>query len=172
MIPTIDELMTYKDELFAQQEENIRLKATLQELQDEQSPQILAKEDADSRLMPKLTDNDRTLYNRMIHEITNRRLYRDTSLTKQDLLKEFHIPNNKFSILFKEFAGCSFTQYIQQCRLHHAICLMREHPQWSLEAIAKESQMSNGAFYSQFQKKYGMKPSDYRNKELLKGIDE
>ena len=96
-----------------------------------------AKEDADSRLMPKLTDNDRTLYNRMIHEITNRRLYLDTSLTKQDLLKEFHIPTNKFSILFKEFAGCSFTQYIQQCRLDHATRLMRKHPQWSFEAIAK-----------------------------------
>lgn len=169
MIHTIDELMTYKDELFVQQEENIRLKATLQGPQEEQSPQMPAKEDADSRLMPKLTDNDRTLYNRMIHEITNRRLYLDTSLTKQDLLKEFHIPTNKFSILFKEFAGCSFTQYIQQCRLDHATRLMRKHPQWSLEAIAKESQMSNGAFYSQFQKKYGMKPSDYRNKELSKG---
>ena len=39
---------------------------------------------------------------------------------------------------------------------------MREQPQWTLDAIAKESGMSNGAFYSQFQKKYGMKPSDYR----------
>ena len=39
---------------------------------------------------------------------------------------------------------------------------MREQPQWTLDAIAKEAGMSNGAFYSQFQKKYGMKPSDYR----------
>lgn len=129
MIHTIDELMTYKDELFVQQEENIRLKTTLQELQNKQSPQMPDKEDADSRLMFKLTDNDRTLYNRMIHEITNRRLYLDASLTKQDLLKEFHIPTNKFSILFKEFAACSFTQYIQQCRLDHATRLMRKHPQ-------------------------------------------
>ena len=31
-----------------------------------------------------------------------------------------------------------------------------------VDAIAKEAQMSNGAFYSYFFKKYGMKPSDYR----------
>ncbi len=121
MTHTIDELMTYKKELFIQQEENIRLKAALQGEQEEQASQMPAKENTESRLMPKLTDNDRTLYNRMIHEIANRRLYLDASLTKQDLLKEFHIPTNKFSFLFKEFSGCSFTQYIQRCRLDHAI---------------------------------------------------
>ena len=77
-------------------------------------------------------------------------------------MKEFHIPANTVALLFKDFAGCNFKQYIQERRLDHAVRLMREQPQLTLDAIAKEAQMSNGAFYSYFFKKYGMKPSDYR----------
>lgn len=66
-------------------------------------------------------------------------------------------------MIFKEFAGCSFTQYIQQCRLDHAVRLMRDKTDWSLDAIAKDSNMSKSAFYDQFQKKYGMTPTEFRN---------
>ncbi len=73
---------------------------------------------------------------------------------------------SKFAVLFKVFAGCSFSQYIQNCRLDYAVRLMREHPQWTLDAIAKEAQMSKGAFNIQFHKRYGMKPSEFRSREL------
>lgn len=82
-------------------------------------------------------------------------------------MKEFHIPANKFALLFKEFAGCSFSQYIQERRLGHAIRLMREQPNWNLEAIAKESKISKSVFYDLFKKKYGMKPSQYSEKGCL-----
>ncbi|WP_430746919.1 helix-turn-helix domain-containing protein [Bacteroides gallinaceum] len=77
-----------------------------------------------------------------------------------------HVPANKFAVLFKVFACCSFSQYIQNCRLDYAVRLMREQPQWTLDAIAKEAQMSKGAFNIQFHKRYGMKPSEFRSREL------
>ena len=181
MVKTIDELMAYKDELFERQEENIRLREELQQLQETQltatapvetpeeeqeeleygAPDKAETEEASTQ-MPKLTDKDRILYERVHHEILKNKLYLNPKLNKKDLMKGFHIPANKFAMLFKEFAGCSFTQYIQERRLDYAVRLMREQPQWTLDAIAKEAQMSNGAFYSYFFKKYGMKPSDYR----------
>lgn len=144
MAKTIDELMASKDELFLRQEENISLRKELGE------PKA------------RLTVKDRDLYDYVNQTIVSRRLYLQPDFGKKALLKEVHIPANKFASLFKEFAGCSFTQYIQNLRLDHAVRLMKEQPKWTLEAIAKEARMSNGAFYSQFQKKYGMKPSDYR----------
>lgn len=116
---------------------------------------------------PELTERDRTLYDRIDHEIVSRKLYLNPDFNKTELLKEIHVPANKFAALFKEFAGCGFSQYIQERRLDYAICLMHEHPQWSMETVGREAQMSNGAFYNQFQRKYGMKPSDYRNKKIL-----
>ena len=182
MVKTIDELMAYKDELFERQEENIRLREELQQLQDAQAAGAgslktmeeereepgsdteasTAETESITTQTPKLTDKDRILFERVHHEILKDKLYLNPKFNKKDLMSEFHIPANKFALLFKEFAGCSFTQYIQERRLDYAVRLMREQPQWTLDAIAKEAQMSNGAFYSYFFKKYGMKPSDYR----------
>ena len=181
MVKTIDELMAYQDELFKRQEENIRLREELRQWQEAQAaatittevpeetqeePECNAPDKTETEetavQTPKLTDKDRILYERMHHEILKNRLYLNPKFSKKDLMKEFHIPANKFAWLFKEFAGCGFTQYIQERRLDYAVRLMREKPQWTLDAIAKEAQMSNGAFYNYFFKKYGMKPSDYR----------
>ena len=184
MVKTIDELMAYKDELFERQEENIRLRKELQQLQDAQAAGAsplktmeeereepgsdtevsTAETEGNTAQTPKLTDKDRILFERVHHEILKDKLYLNPKFNKKDLMSEFHIPANKFALLFKEFAGCSFTQYIQERRLDYAVRLMREQPQWTLDAIAKEAQMSNGAFYGYFFKKYGMKPSDYREK--------
>ena len=84
---------------------------------------------------------------------------------KKNFLEKFKTAS-KFAVLFKVFAGCSFSQYIQNCRLDYAVRLMREQPQWTLDAIAKEAQMSKGAFNIQFHKRYGMKPSEFRSREL------
>ncbi len=66
-------------------------------------------------------------------------------------MAEFKISGNKFAMLFKEFPPAApFSQYIQNCRLDYAVKLMRENPQWNFDAIAKEAQMSNGAFYNHF----------------------
>lgn len=171
MARTIDELMAYKDELFIRQEENIRLREELQRLDnapDNPEPETAegAEEADDVPSLPELTERDRALYDRVSYEIMSRRLYLCPGFNKKELLKEIHVPANKFAVLFKVFAGCSFSQYIQNCRLDYAVRLMREHPQWTLDAIAKEAQMSKGAFNIQFHKRYGMKPSEFRSREL------
>ena len=171
MARTIDELMAYKDELFIRQEENIRLREELQRLDnapDNPEPETAegAEEADDVPSLPELTERDRALYDRVSYEIMSRRLYLCPGFNKKELLKEIHVPANKFAVLFKVFAGCSFSQYIQNCRLDYAVRLMREQPQWTLDAIAKEAQMSKGAFNIQFHKRYGMKPSEFRSREL------
>lgn len=162
MVKTIDELMEYKNELYLRQEENVCLHEEIEGLQQTDE----AAETPPHASYHKLTERDRALFDRMSYLILSQRLYLRPDFGKQDLMKDVHVPSNKFAALFKTFAGCSFTQYIQTCRLDYAVRLMHEQPNWTLEAIAKEAQMSNGAFYSQFQRKYGMKPSDYREKRL------
>ena len=185
MVMNIDELMAYKDELFGLQEENIRLREELgqaqeteeepaEEPEEEPEPDTEA-DDAEAEIpapLPKLTDKDRALYERVHHEILKDKLYLRPNLNKKELLKKYHIPANKFALLFKVFAGCGFTQYIQEQRLDYAVRLMRERPQWTLDAIAKAALMSNGAFYNYFFKKYGMKPSDYRKNGLDTALSE
>lgn len=173
MVKTIDELIGYKDELFERQEEILQLRKELNEAKkntDIETPlteTVENIEESASSEMPEkseslLTEGDKILYVRMNHEVQARKLYLNPNFSRKDLMAEFKISANKFAMLFKEFAGCTFSQYIQNCRLDYAVKLMRENPQWNFDAIAKEAQMSNGAFYSHFKRRFGMSPSDFR----------
>ena len=84
---------------------------------------------------------------------------------KAKLMARYRIPAYRFSAFFKEQAGCSFSQYVNNCRLDYAVKLMRDNPRWTVEAIARTVQMSNGAFYLQFKKKFGMSPVEFRRSE-------
>lgn len=176
MVKTIDELIGYKDELFERQEEVLQLRKELDEAKkktDTEGPLTETVENnegsASNEALEKsealLTEGDKILYIRMNHEIQARRLYLNPNFSRKDLMAEFKISANKFSLLFREFAGCTFSHYIQNCRLDYAVKLMRENPQWNFDAIAKEAQMSNGAFYSHFKRRFGMSPSDFRTGE-------
>ena len=173
MVKTIDELIGYKDELFEQQEEVLQLRKELDEAKkktDIEAPltetvenkEEYASSESPEKSESQLTEGDKILYIRMNHEVQARRLYLNPNFSRKDLMAEFKISANKFSMLFKEFSGCTFSQYIQNCRLDYAVKLMRENPQWNFDAIAKEAQMSNGAFYSHFKRRFGMSPSDFR----------
>lgn len=175
MVNTIDELMAYKDRTFELQEEIIGLREQLQALSAKQPsernsadiPPAVQAADADSAVAGSvLNEFDRMLFERMNHEILARRLFLNPDFSKTSLSSKFNIPAYKFSAFFKEYAGCSFSQYVHNCRLDYAVKLIRENPSWSLEAIAQAAQMSNSSFYNQFKKKFGMSPSDFRNGEV------
>lgn len=176
MVKTIDELMGYKEELFGRQEEIIHLKNELDEANKKIHPDLYAasvagEKGANSQNEPTdkneltLTEVDRALYIRLNHEVLARRLYLNPDFSRKDLLTEFKISANKFALLFKKFAGCTFSQYIQDRRLDYAVKLMREKPEWNFDAIAKEAQMSNGAFYGHFKRRFGMSPAEFKASE-------
>lgn len=163
MVKTVDELMRYKDFALAREDELLRMQTAPVKAAEE--PQ------ADSAVTPSPTvdaedtGRDRILFSRMNHEILHGRLFLDPDFSKSSLMSRFRIPAYRFSAFFKEQAGCSFSQYVNNCRLDYAVKLMRDNPRWTVEAIARTVQMSNGAFYSQFKKKFGMSPVEFRRSE-------
>ena len=182
MVKTIDKLMAYKDKVFEQHKEMIALReiicANNSEPQDNETAEALSAptlDEGDEQYESRMTlnDIDRRLFDRMNHEILSRKLFLNPDFSKNSILSEFHIPAYKFSTFFKEYAGCTFSQYIHNCRLDYAVKLIQENPSWSLDAIAKAAQMSSSSFYNQFKKKFGMSPSDFRNAEASgKDVDD
>ena len=108
------------------------------------------------------TEADRVLFERIICEIKNSRLFCDPGFSRAELLKIIPVPQNKFAGLFKQFAGKPFTAYIQDLRFRYASELFIEHPDWSVDAVIKACGMSRTAFYASFYQKFGMKPEELR----------
>lgn len=186
MAKTINELMGYKSKVFELQEEIIRLQqktagdtatpvcCTAASV-EEAAPVVPSSDDTGAPSSPdrnmavvELTESesDFRFFEYLDHEVVARQLFLKPDFSKEFLLAEFSIPVNKFSTLFKVYAGCSFSQYIHNCRLDYAVNLMTKNPSWSMDAIAQAAQMSNGSFYAQFKKKFGMSPSEYRKMRI------
>lgn len=162
MTGTINELSGYKERTFELESELMRMQApekpdpTPQAENSNEPVQNMAKTKCN------LTESDRILFDRMQHHILDKHLFLDPDFSRTELLKVFDISPNKFAHMFRTFAGCTFPQYLQNCRLDYAVKLMRENPNWTLNAIAMEINMSRSTFYSLFKEKYGLKPSEFR----------
>ena len=119
----------------------------------------------------KLTDMDSVLFERMVCEIKNRELFRDPDFSRVEMLKIVPVPQNKFADMFIQFAGMSFYNYVQNLRLDYASELLIYHPDWSIDAVIKESGMSRSTFYSSWKAKFGVKPEEFRKNGQKTGED-
>lgn len=151
IVNTINELLRYKDRMLELEQELLGYRNTDIDTPEHTEPET-QPEALEYMSEIALTEGDRALYERMNQEILTRQLFLSEDFSKSSLVAEFRVPSYKFAALFKKFAGCSFSQYIHNCRLEYAVKLMRENPDWTLQAIAEASCMSQSSFYTQFRK--------------------
>lgn len=72
-------------------------------------------------------------------------------------------PRNKFAQLFTQYAGMTFNKYINDLRLEYAAKLLRDKPEYTIEAIAEECGLPIAqTFYRNFSDKFGVTPNDFR----------
>lgn len=108
-------------------------------------------------------DTDRMLFERLHHEIVDNQLYLQADLSRDQLLQRLNIPKNDFARLFQKFTDTTYSKYINELRLNHALQLLRQHPNYTIESIAEESGFgSKSTLFVLFSQKYGMTPTEYR----------
>lgn len=169
MVGTIENLLGYKDELFRRKEENLMLKEQLQaaegELQNREGGEVASAEEESSAEEGdnETIANGQALFDKAEREIINHRLYLQPNFSRAELMKRVRIPKNKFALLFKQYANAGFLQYINNLRLEYAARMLKEHPEYAVEAIAGECGIPNKqTFYRLFLEQYGMTPAEYR----------
>lgn len=78
-------------------------------------------------------------------------------------MKQLRIPKNKFAPLFKQNTGMKYSQYINKLKMEYAAGLLKEYPDYSMDAIAQSCGILSGStFYRLFYENYGMTPLDFR----------
>lgn len=106
-------------------------------------------------------DCERRMFLRLEHEIISRRLYA-ANLNRDQLIKELGIPRTQFAALFRDYAGESYTKYMNRLRLREAVRIMRENPSYTIDTIVAECGMSRQLFYMLFREEYGITPTEFR----------
>ena len=145
-------------------EKNRILTSTIEELIE--SKKSLRDEKA-SNYIPKTQDPTETKptanedFVRIEMLLHDEELLLNPDLLRDDIIRMAHIPKNKFSQLFKDHAGMSFSEYINDKRMEHAVSMLKNNPNYTIEAIAKSVGMSNAQFYKSFKKKFGLTPSAF-----------
>ncbi len=101
----------------------------------------------------------------MIEIVMNeQKLYLSQDLNVKQLASAMGVTQKKLLATFKQHPqSISFNDYVNQKRVNHACILLKEHPEYTVEAIAADSGFSSPiTFYRWFEKITGMKPKEYR----------
>ena len=97
--------------------------------------------------------------------VKQKRLYTQQGITRQMLCDLMGVDRTTFSRIIREQSGClNMNDYLNQKRLRYAEQLLRQHPNYTIQAIMQDSGFATkSTFTTLFKKAYGMTPSEYRN---------
>ena len=165
MANTINDLLVYKEDLEQKREENLALREELEALKKvEAIPEKVSEEKAEPEVESVENKLDRLMFDRLVRAITDRKLFLQANISREELINLVHIPKNKFASLFRQYAGTTFPIYMNNLRLMHAAELLKNQPNYTITAVAAECGMKKSTFYRLFVNKFGMTPMDYRCK--------
>lgn len=96
--------------------------------------------------------------------IFDKNLFMRHKLSRGEVAQAAGVSMTTFNILFARFSKVPFNNYINELRMERAAKLLKEKPNYSIEAIAQECGVPvRQTFYRLFAKKFGMTPAEYRS---------
>ena len=117
----------------------------------------------DSTVSPPQSDEHQRFL-RFDKQVEQRLLYAQPGISRDDLCRVMGTDRTTFSRIITEQSGYpNLSAYLNQKRMRRADLLMREQPQYSIEAIMADcGYRSKATFNRIFKEFYGTTPSEYR----------
>ena len=111
--------------------------------------------DADQKLFKLFKEVDK--------RIMKEHLFADPNFGRDDLVRLFGTDKNNLPSVIQRFANTNVPGYINIKRMEYAIQLIKQHPEYTLGAIAEACGIKSAAtFIRNFRNTYGMTPSEFR----------
>lgn len=112
----------------------------------------------------KKAEESKNLYEMLNGLVVKQQLYLNPNLSRDDLAYLIHLNKNHFAQMLQQNSGFKLADYLNNLRIEHAILLLKENPDHTIQAIATDSGFNNmSTFYASFKKKMEMTPSQYRS---------
>ena len=123
-------------------------------------------DETDKNTASDVNAQDQALFRDIDRRITEEELFLDPGFGRDDLVRLTGLDKNRLPAFIQQFAGTNIPGYINAKRMEYAADMMRQHPDYTLNAISEACGiMSPATFIRNFKAAFGMAPSDFR-KEL------
>lgn len=144
MAQNIQRLMYYREQVLKQREKEEKPGETEQKEEQETDPDKLRFEAVDRLIMKE-------------------ELFRNPDFGRDDLMRLMGVDKNNLPSIIHRCTGTNVTGYVNGKRMEYAVQLMKEHPEYTLAAIAEACGMkSPTTFIRNFRDSYDLTPSEYR----------
>lgn len=119
-----------------------------------------SQETADS----PMPDPDNELMNRITHLMEEQKLFQKSDLKVSDIAAELGTNSRYISDCIKSCKDCSFTQFVNTCRVEYAMKLMRDYPDKKMMQVYMESGFANETtFFRAFKAQTGLTPNEWKS---------
>ena len=140
----IRKLMYYRDLVLKQEEKEEQTDETVQNGEQETDPEKLRFDEMDRLIMKD-------------------ELFRNPNFGREELMRLMRVDKNTLATIIQRYTGTNVVGYINGKRMEYAVVLMKEHPEYTLAAIAEACGIKSPAtFIRNFRSTYNLAPSEYR----------
>lgn len=141
MMATIDELMYYRD-VVLQNGDNV--------------PVETGEND-------EVSHEEKRRFKEMDKRIMKEKLFCTPEFGRDDLMRLMGVDKNAIAPIVQKYAHTNVSGYIKMKRMEYAITLLKEHPEFTIAAIADMIGIKSiTTFVNHFKDTFGITPSDYR----------
>lgn len=109
---------------------------------------------------------NKMIFGKLDYIIKRDKLYLSADLSREELARMVKMNNTRFARMIKENTDTNLNGYLNNLRLNYAMHLLKEHPEYTLRAIAEASGINSmPTFHQLFKARTGMTPSEFKNAE-------
>jgi AraC-like DNA-binding protein len=109
---------------------------------------------------------DYILFAEMQSKIISGALFKSPDLNRDSIAETTGLSRAKVSQLIGQFTNLTPSEYINKLRVEYSIKMIKEHPEWTIDAIAEScGYVRRATYYSHFKKFFGISPAQYRKEK-------
>lgn len=133
--------------------------------------ELIAQRPLDVDSTPE-NQKDYTLFADMQSKIISEALFKSPDFNRDGIAEATGLGRAKVSQLIVKFTSLSPSEYINKLRVEYSAKIIKEHPEWTIDAIAEScGYVRRATYYTHFNKIFGISPAQYRKeKNKTEGI--
>ncbi len=112
---------------------------------------------------------DKEKFMDMESRIIQQLLFLEQGCNRDMIADRCSMPKAAVSQLIQQYARCSVGEYVNRLKVEHSVELIRQHPDWTIEAIGYASGFnSRSTYYQHFNRIFGITPAQYASQQPKK----